>query len=183
MPTSSASASETVTDEPGPGGFTKRAVALCQVVNQYRVSEGMVAAPISVALMTVAARHAADLHDHPELSSKTCTARSWSKGDEFAACCAEPSAPMSDCMTQKPKQITSSWGKNQYAGSGFEFVVDGASTPEAALDKLKNTADAHAALVNTAPYDDKSPWSAIGCAMKGNIAVVWFGDATDKQRL
>ena len=40
------------------GGFAAESVALCEVINEYRASQGLAKVPVSPALMTVAELHA-----------------------------------------------------------------------------------------------------------------------------
>jgi hypothetical protein len=164
------------------GDFAPESIALCNVVNEYRASQGLAQVPISPALMTVAELHVADLSDHPEILDGNCNLHSWSDtSDLWSGCCYTPDHAQAQCMWSKPKEITASWGANQYPGSGYEISEAGAGSPEGALELWKGSPPHHDVILNADIWAGFSPWPGFGCGMKGGYGVVWFGDAKDPQ--
>lgn len=164
------------------GGFAAESVALCEVINEYRASQGLAKVPVSPALMTVAELHVADLTDHPEIASGNCNLHSWSEGsDLWTGCCYTPDHAEAQCMWKKPAEITASWGADKYTGNGYEIAEAGAGSPESALELWKSSGPHHDVILNKDIWDGFSPWPAMGCGMKGSYGVVWFGDAKDPQ--
>jgi hypothetical protein len=179
--TGGAGASTTGTGGVG-GSFAPESIALCQVINDYRFSQGLAEVPISPALMTVAEAHVGDLTDHPDIVSGNCNLHSWSQTSTlWTGCCYTPDHAQAECMWNKPPEITASWGPNQYTGNGYEIAAGGVSTPEEALGLWKGSPPHHDVILNADIWDGFSPWPAFGCGMKGGYGVVWFGDAKDPQ--
>jgi hypothetical protein len=166
----------------GPN-FDAQGLSLCDVINQYRVSQGLAEVPVSVALMTVAEAHVADLSAHPEIASGNCNLHSWSELGSWSGCCYTPDHAQAQCMWSKPAELTSTWGPNQYSGNGYEIAASGAGTPESALALWQSSPGHHEVILNAGTWQPYNPWPAMGCGMKDSYAVVWFGDATDPQTL
>ncbi len=168
----------------GGSPFSAESLALCEEINAYRVSEGLDAVPVSVALMTVAEAHVADLSAHPEIAQGECNLHSWSEGSpEWSGCCYTADHAQAQCMWSKPSQLTESWGANQYTGNGFEIAAGGTGSPEAALAAWQGSPPHHAVILNDDIWADYSPWPAMGCGLLNGYAAVWFGDAVDPQTL
>jgi hypothetical protein len=167
----------------GPSEFAPDSLALCDVINDYRVSLGMPAIPVSVALMTVAEAHVADLVANPGTLTPSCNLHSWSDQGPWTACCYTPDHAAAQCMWSKPAEITAGWGANTYSGNGYEISASGASTPEQALALWQSSPPHHDIIRNLGAWGNFSPWPAVGCGMGGGYAMVWFGDATDPQTL
>jgi uncharacterized protein YkwD len=175
--------------EGGEGGaaasaFWAQSLTLCELVNQYRVEEGLEPIPISVALMTVAETHVKDLNDNPDTLSSTCNMHSWSDTNPslYSGCCYTSNHAQAQCMWDKPKQITASWGANRYQQSGFEISAS-TSNPASALQLWKGSSGHNAVILNEGQWASYGPWPAMGCGAQGGYAHVWFGPAADPQTL
>lgn len=189
MSGTTASASVTTTDSvttSGTGGagpaFSADALKLCQLVNAYRQQKGLPAVPLSVALMTVAADHVGDMVAHPEAATGTCNLHSWSTGSSaWQGCCFTADFAAAQCMWDKPKQITASWGPNAYSAYGYEDAAAGTTDPATALALWQSDPPHDDVILNNGIWAQKAPWPAMGCAMQGGYASLWFGDAADTQ--
>lgn len=174
----------TTTGGTGGGGpsFSAESVQLCQLVNAYRQQKGLPAVPLSVALMTVAADHVGDMVAHPEAATGTCNLHSWSTGSSvWQGCCFTADFAAAQCMWDKPKQITASWGPNAYTAYGYEDAAAGTSDPATALSLWKSDPPHDDVILNNGIWAQKAPWPAMGCGMAGGYASLWFGDAADTQ--
>ena len=164
----------------GGSGFAAEAVALCEVINDYREQQGLAKVPFSPALFTVAAAHVGDLGGHPEMLTADCNLHSWSEGSaEWTGCCYTADHAKAQCMWDKPRELTSDWGAEQYQGNGYEIAESGAGSPEQALELWKGSPGHHNVILNADIWTDLSPWPAMGCAFAGGYGVVWFGDQAD----
>lgn len=175
--------------EGGEGGaaasaFWPASLTLCELVNAYRVEEGLAPIPISVALTTVAETHVKDLDDNPGTLTGNCNMHSWSDSNPslYSGCCYTPDHAQAQCMWDKPKQITASWGANRYQESGFEISAS-TSNPASALDLWKGSSAHNAVILNEGQWASFAPWPAMGCGAQGGYAHVWFGSAADPQTL
>jgi hypothetical protein len=173
----------------GTGGsaadqFWPESLTLCELVNAYRVEEGLPPIPISVALMTVAETHVRDLNDHPGTVSGNCNMHSWSDGmpQLYSGCCYTPDHAQAACMWAKPGEITAGWGANAYDGNGFEISAS-TSNPASALQLWKGSSGHNAVILNEGGWANFAPWPAMGCGAQGGYAHVWFGEDADPQTL
>lgn len=175
--------------EGGEGGaaasaFWPASLTLCDLVNEYRVEEGLAPIPISVALMTVAETHVKDLNDNPGTLTGNCNMHSWSDSNPslYSGCCYTPDHAQAQCMWDKPTQITASWGANRYQQSGLEISAS-TSNPASALNLWKGSSAHNAVILNQGQWASYAPWPAMGCGAQGGYAHVWFGPAADPQTL
>ena len=77
-------------------------------------------------------------------------------------------------MWDKPRELTS------YTGDGYEIAYwsSGGATAKDGLDGWKKSKGHNAVLVNKGIWRQVE-WQAIGIAIQGNYAVVWFGKELD----
>jgi hypothetical protein len=152
-------------------------------VNDYRMQNGLPAVPLSTALMTVAAYHVGDEIAHPEAHTGNCNLHSWSTGSSlWMGCCFTPDFAQAQCMWDKPKEITASWGPGKtYTATGYEDAAAGVGAPDQALTLWKNDPPHDDVIRNNGIWASHGPWPAMGCGMQGGYAVLWFGDATDPE--
>jgi hypothetical protein len=157
-------------------------VELCGLVNAYRKEQGLPEIPLSTAMMTVAAYHIQDMIENPEAIGGACNLHSWSDNPPlWSGCCYTSDHAKAQCMWDKPKEITATWGANQYKGSGYENSAAGSSSPAGALNQWKGSSAHNEVILNKGIWASKSPWPALGCGMAQGYAVLWFGDASDPQ--
>eukprot|EP01129_Flabellula_baltica_P004793 TRINITY_DN1700_c0_g1_i2.p1 TRINITY_DN1700_c0_g1~~TRINITY_DN1700_c0_g1_i2.p1 ORF type:complete len:219 (-),score=25.42 TRINITY_DN1700_c0_g1_i2:246-902(-) len=156
---------------------------LCMEVNKYRVENGLAEVPLSTALMYVAHTHAKDLSDNAgTILAGECNMHSWSMSSSWTGCCYTPDHAQSNCMWQKPKELTSSWGANQYTSNGYENAASGScSTGSCFLNIWKGSVPHNNVILNRDIWTSRNPWPAMGCGVSGRYAVLWFGDGSPKQ--
>lgn len=149
--------------------------SLAEVINQYRVEQGLPAIPISVSLTLVAEAHVADLaHNNPV--GGQCNLHSWSNQGNWTACCYTSDHAQAHCMWDKPREITD----GLYQGNGYEISAhnSGRMTAQGALAQWQDSAAHHDVILNRGIWFDND-WQAIGAAVSDHFAVVWFGTQPD----
>lgn len=158
----------------GGGGVENPASAeLADAVNQYRVEQGLASIPVSNALTRVAEAHVRDLETNDPTGGQ-CNLHSWSAAGEWSACCYTEDHAQAQCMWDKPGELTS------YPGYGYEiaYVDSGGATPDGALNGWIGSSGHHDVILSRGPWADR-PWHAMGAAIQGQYAVVWFGEEAD----
>jgi hypothetical protein len=162
----------------GPGG--KR---LAELINAYRVQNGRSAHPLSRTMMTVAGAHVADLTENPTIDSGSCVPHSWSRenGLLWSGCCYTVDHAQAGCMWDKPREISAGLDMIQYTGNGYEIALRGyeGNTPEQVLEAFVASPPHRAVILSTGGWEFLDTAPAMGAAMRGKYAVVWFGDARD----
>jgi len=162
----------------GPGGES-----LAQLLNAYRVANGKAALPLSPALMATAGAHVFDLTQHPGTDSGVCTPHSWSNqgGLLWTGCCYTIDAAQADCMWRKPREISTGLGLITYPGAGYEIALHGTveGTPEQVLAVFADSPPHRDVMLSKNGWEFLDTHPAMGAAIRGGYAVVWFGDATD----
>lgn len=143
---------------------------LLQLVNDYRVEHGLASVPISRSLNAVAAAHVRDLEEHPPTGQ--CNLHSWSAAGPWTPCCYTSDHQQALCMWDKPREIT----RGAYSGDGFEISAWSGDpiSPEQALEIWKSSPAHKDMLLNRGLWTDAA-WQAMGGAVYGHYAVVWFG--------
>lgn len=168
---------------PAPYATGSLGKQLFDLVNQYRTRNGKPAHPYSPTMGTTAAAHVADLALHPEIDSGVCIPHSWSKfgGSLWTGCCYTIDAAQADCMWSKPRQLSAGLGMVKYLGNGYEIALRGFEgiTPAQVLDAFVNSPPHREVLLSTGGWAFLDTQPAMGAAIQGKYAVVWFGDATD----
>lgn len=147
---------------------------LADLINQYRIQQGLKKIPVSVSLTLVAEAHVLDLENN--ILSGNCNLHSWSNQGNWTACCYTSDHAKAQCMWDKPKEIT----QRHYIGNGYEIAAysTGAITPEGALELWKGSSGHHNVIINRDIWVN-SNWQAIGAAVSEHYAVVWFGTEAD----
>ena len=165
-------------DLPYPTGAN--GARLAQLVNEYRVAHGKNALPISPTMSAVAGAHVYDLLANPGTLTSTCNLHSWSSTAPWSGCCYDANGTQASCMWVKPSEIGSAAGFPRYTGKGFEITYRGwFATPEMVIDFFDSSPGHKAVLLNSGSWGNYDPWPAMGAAMRGDFAVVWFGSTTD----
>ncbi|APR80254.1 Outer membrane lipoprotein [Minicystis rosea] len=154
----------------GPGSSS---LELANTINNYRVSRGLPAIPISRSLTIVAETHVRDLDGAPPPSG--CNAHSWSRNGAWTSCCYTPDHAQAQCMWKKPTEIA------RFAGTGYEIAVTsygGGLDSQRALESWKGSPAHHAVILNQDTWAKKS-WRALGAGISGGHATAWFSDTPD----
>ena len=166
--------------QPFPTGVNGAGLAVA--INAYRAAHGKPPITLSSTMMAVAGAHVADLGAHPDILSSTCTLHSWSTGSPiWSGCCYDASNSQASCMWSKPLEISTAVHYARYPGSGYEIAFEGwFASPEGVVDFFDQSPPHKAVILNEGMWAGYS-FSAMGAAMQGEFAVVWFGTARDPQ--
>ncbi len=155
-----------------PSGFDAKAVCiskqekeLVKLINQYRKKHNLKAIPVSSSLSYVAQKHAKELND----KIKDLT-HSWVDCDYDGK-----NRKTYNCMWDMPKKLTG------YPGKGYEcgFAQWGQEFSAAdILEGWQNSRGHDNVIINKATWK-KMEWNAMGVAIYGNYATLWFGRIKD----
>lgn len=147
--------------------------SLVDVINKYRLENNLSEIPVSPSLTIVAETHARDLAVNYVFSEK-CNLHSWSDKGNWTPFCYTSDHANAQLMWDKPRELTS------YEGNGYEISVfrSDTMTVDVALELWKNS-EAHLDLILNKGIWKDVEWKAIGGAINGKYAVVWFGEETD----
>jgi hypothetical protein len=153
--------------------ITPEEIKLYDLIMAYRADNNLPKIPMSRSLYYVAHQHAWDLQVNSPATGK-CNMHSWSKKGPWSPCCYTADHKEAKCMWNKPKELTS------YQGFGFE-ISSYSSDPLTAKDALEiwQASVHHDNVILNKDIWASSTWNAIGIAINGNYAVVWFGKETD----
>jgi hypothetical protein len=156
---------------------------LADLVNMYRVDNGLPAVPITNSLTKVARTHIIDLNTYHPMHAGVCDWHSWSNhGDWTEVCCTYTDATYLQ-TNSKPREITESYDSDGYE---IAFHKQGSeATPEDAFDYFKNFGSIHVLgvddndlILERNDWSDYN-WRAMGVGIDGNYAVFWFGEIED----
>ncbi len=146
-------------------------VSLAELINEYRVKNGLRAIPVSRSLTRVAEAHVKDLQKNYQPGE--CNLHSWSANGPWKSCCY--TGKEFACMWNKPREISG------YKGDGYEITVGAHSTlpgdamnPWLAVNEWAHSNPHRAVILNEGEWAD-SKWKAIGAAQSSNYASAWFG--------
>lgn len=156
----------------GTSSLSSFEMRLYELLMEYRRDNGLFSIPLSPSLCRVARLHVRDLVQHPP--QEPCNLHSWSKYGSWKSCCYRGSGSAA-CMWSKPRELTS------YTGNGYEiaYYSSRAFTPEDALVAWKEESGHDAVIVNRGRWSGQE-WNAVGIAVRGPYAVVWFGTEPDR---
>lgn len=164
-----------------PCFFCKEEQQLYKLIMDYRADQGLAPIPLSNELVKVAHLHAQDLNKNFDPSNANCNAHSWSESTLWEPCCYDSKHSNPACMWDKPRELT------MYEGNGYEIVVRGTRSgdhyqikPKDALESWKTSSSHNQVILNKGVWKDLT-WNAVGVAIEGNYASVWFGEDTDAQ--
>ncbi len=156
---------------------------LYTLIMEYRKKNNLPSIPLSKSLTYVAQQHCMDLQKNkPDLSDK-CNAHSWSGKGKWSSCCYTPDHKQSECMWNKPRELTS------YKDNGYEIAV-GSSKPmyshddvtaEGALKLWQESVHHNNVILNKDIWKDNK-WGAIGVGIYKGYSTVWFGDSKDEEK-
>ncbi|HAH56811.1 MAG TPA: hypothetical protein DCL86_01550 [Bacteroidales bacterium] len=147
---------------------------LFRLINDHRRIHNVAELPLSRSLSYVARVHAMDLTRYrPDFGD--CNLHSWSENGQWTACCYATDIDRIKCMTEKPRQLTN------YKFKAWEMAYE-AGEPARAIDALDlwvSIGITNDYLLNTGKWT--KPWKAMGIAIYGEYALVWFGEAPDPE--
>jgi hypothetical protein len=144
---------------------------LYRLIMNYRQQNGLTSIPVSPSLSYVARLHARDLEMHPP--SGSCSMHSWSEHGTWKPFRYNGSES-AEYMWRKPAELTS------YRGRGYEIVAwtSDRMEPNTALSLWMDSSQHNPVIINTGNWE-RLRWNAVGVAISGNYAVVWFGEEPD----
>ena len=155
--------------------ITSEEQKLYDLIMAYRTEKGLPQIPMSKSLSYVAHQHAWDLEVNQPVKGN-CNMHSWSSKGPWTACCYTPDHKNAKGMWEKPKELTT------YTGNGYEISCSGSDelTAEESLASWKQSVHHNNVIINEDIWK-KHTWNAIGIAIKGKYAVVWFGKEADAE--
>ncbi len=147
--------------------------SFAELINAYRVEQGLSEIPVSPSLTLVADTHVKDLENNNP-NQGNCNLHSWSSNGNWSSCCYTPDHAQADCMWDKPRELTI------YTGNGYEIAAWSSSdiTAEQALSMWQSSSGHHDVILNNNTWAN-TQWKAIGAAIYKGYAVVWFGSEID----
>jgi len=152
---------------------------LLQLVDQYRVDNGLPEVPWSQSLMTVAQWHTVDAAlNAAQIFSQTCNLHSWSetRPDLWSGGCYTSDHARAAMMWNKPREITG----GVYRSYGYENAAAGHRSVAAALNGWKTSSGHNAVILNQGVWASY-PWRAMGVGVDlvTRHYYLWFGTARD----
>ena len=164
-----------ISDIPPDFCISKTEYRLYELINQHRIDNGLPELSLSISLSFVATTHVADLvNHHPDTS--ICNLNSWSNKGDWTSCCHNNYVPKSQCILDKPKELTN------YRGEGHELaywepaLVD----PDSLLAFWESIDETNDFLLNENRWD-KYKWRSIGVGILEGYAVIWVGELIDRE--
>lgn len=148
---------------------------LLKLINDYRKSKNLPAIKLSPSLTNVAKIHAHDLTINNPNKGK-CNMHSWSDKGNWIPCCYTDDHKNADKMWSKPSELTN------YKSNGYEIAYQSSdeAVPVEALSAWKKS-PGHNMVITEKGVFNKMKWKAIGIAIEGNYALVWFGTLPDNE--
>jgi hypothetical protein len=145
------------------------------LINHYRQEQGLSVVPYSPSLTFVAETHLDDLIQYYTLDEE-CNLHSWSENGNWTACCYTSDHEQAECMWDKPAELTN------YEGAGYEIVAykTNGITAERALELWKDSEGHNNVISNLGTWSGVE-WNAMGTAIRGGYAIVWFGQEKDPE--
>ena len=109
-------------------------------------------------------------------SGQPCNAHSWSDGGEWSPVCYTADGRYAQAIWSKPREITN----GAYPAMGFEIGAwdNFGITPEKALQYWQES-PSHDAVIRESGAWKGSNFKAMGVAVQGSFAYVWFGKVAD----
>jgi hypothetical protein len=138
------------------------------------MDNGLPAIPLCPSLALVARTHCYDLVEEAPHSPAECNLHSWSDAGDWSGCCYTPDHAQSQCMWDKPRELS------DYTGNGYEisYGSGGSATPAGALAGWQGSPGHNNVILNQDIWADH-PWACIGAGIYMGYAHVWFGEETD----
>ncbi|MBX9850383.1 MAG: CAP domain-containing protein [Cytophagaceae bacterium] len=149
---------------------------LYNLITEYRKQKKLPKIPLSKSLTFVAQTHSKDLMENKPTGE--CNMHSWSNKGKWTSCCYTPDHKQSQCMWNKPSELTS------YKSTGFEisYYYSKDVKAEGALESWKQSKGHNPVIINSGIWKDYK-WNAIGIGIYKNYATVWFGTEVDKEEV
>ena len=159
---------------------------LGRLINEYRASVGLPAAPFSKSLTMVAQTHVLDLQtNYPgrdwgkDSRGINCNMHTWSDKGYWTPVCYTPDHEYAEGMWFKPREIT----RGVYTDYGYEISAGywGKDiTAQDALNLWKKSSGHNDVIIEQGAWSGQK-WPAMGIGISKTYAVVWFSSTSDPQ--
>ncbi len=151
--------------DPDKVSLTAMEADLARKINAYRSKQGLNKVPVSKSMTYVSQQHVKEM----QYKLKKLT-HSW-VGCNYDG----PKPKAYECMWSKPEELTG------YAGKGYEcaYYYSGDMSADIALKAWAESRSHREVITNKGIWKNMD-WNAMGVAIHGNYAAVWFGTETDK---
>jgi uncharacterized protein YkwD len=156
---------------------------LAQLVNDYRVQNGLTPVPLSTNLTLVAQWHVADHNYADDItgewgSDPSCNLHTWYgiPGESYTTCCYTSDHAQASCMWLKPGEISD----GAYSSYGFENAAWGYTSVADALNGWQNSSGHNAVILNLGIWASYT-WQAMGVGvdLESKRYFLWFSAGTD----
>jgi hypothetical protein len=160
--------------QPSKLTLTDDELHLYKLMMNHRRKNGLASIPVSNSLSYVAQLHVRDLEMHPP--SGSCSIHSWSEYGSWTSFC-DSDIGSDKYMWSKPAELTN------YKGKGYEIAAwtSGRMNPDTALSLWADSPEHNAIITNDGNWKNRQ-WNAVGVAISGHYAVVWFGKELENER-
>lgn len=166
-------------------GLDAETARVAAIVNAYRRANGLPDVALSPALTRVAAAHARDLNENrPDQQTdddgRRCNMHSWSARSGATPVCYTADHARAGLMWGKPAELT----RGAYSAQGFEIAARYSigMTADLALELWQGSPGHNSVILEEGPFRG-ARWQAMGVAVDGEYALVWFGKAPDGDAL
>ncbi len=154
---------------------SKDELHLIELINIYRTQNKLAIIPLSKSLFEVAKTHVYDLQtNRPDTS--ICNTASWSDKGNWSACCFNKYVLKTECMWDKPKELT----PYKFKGYEISYFEEGIVNVDSLFNIWINTSEVTDMLLSKGIHSDKK-WLAIGSGISDNYACIWLGQRADPQ--
>lgn len=158
------------------------AAALARLVNAYRRDNGLPPVALSTSLTKVAEAHALDFWNSPDRGEAQvrgydsrgipCYSHTWTDRGPWTPVCYTRDNAYAAAMWSKPREIT----HGAYSGNGVEIAAWTnleMDAPYALM--LWRESPGHDAVIRERGAHAGARWQAMGVAVSGHYAFIWFG--------
>ncbi len=148
---------------------------LAELINSFRIQNKLPEIPLSKSLFVVAKTHVNDLQiNRPDTS--ICNTASWSDKGKWSSCCFNKYVLKTECMWDKPKELT----PYKFKGYEISYFEEGIVNEDSLFRLWSATAEVSDMLLCKGIHSDKK-WLAIGVGISDNYACIWLGQRPDPQ--
>lgn len=146
---------------------------LAEMINNLRKQNKLPEIPLSNSLCFVAKSHVRDLQiNRPDTS--ICNTGSWSDKGKWTPCCYNKYVLKTDCMMDKPKELT----PYKFRGYEISYFEEGIVHADSLFDLWSGTPEVADMLLARGIHSDKK-WQAMGISIGDNYVCLWLGQRPD----